>query len=119
MSEQQPKPEAEQEQIEGQQNTSNVQQPNVTPYFFVEKLRDSALRIHWVKHEKNLRAEKECDPQPRSGASRSRGSVADGSPELMPAGELPRAAALPMVAWSSGRRRNRCSQVFDADDSRG
>ena len=56
MSEEQPKPEAEQEQIEGQQNTGNVQQPNVAPYLFVEKLWDSALRIHWVKHEKNLGA---------------------------------------------------------------
>ena len=57
MSEQQRKSEAKQEQIEEQQNTSNVQQPNVTPYFFVEKLGDSALRIHRVKHEKNLLAD--------------------------------------------------------------
>jgi hypothetical protein len=37
--------------------------------------------------------------QPGLRASRPRGAVADGSPELMPAGGLPRAAAVAMVAW--------------------
>ncbi len=32
------------------------------------------------------------------------GSVADGSPEHMPAGGLPGAAALPMVAWSLSQK---------------
>jgi hypothetical protein len=52
MTDQQPKPEAEAEQSEEQQNTSTVEQPDVTPFLFVEKLRDSALCIPCVRHEK-------------------------------------------------------------------
>ena len=112
MSEQQPKPEVKQEQSKGQQNTGNEQQPNVTPYFFVEKLWDSALRIHWVKHENNLRAEKKGESQSILEASRPRASVADGSPELMPVDGDSRAAAPQILAQRSSDRKSRPCDIL-------
>jgi len=45
------------------------------------------------------RGTKEQTPTVGCGASRSRGLVADASRELMPAGGLPRAAAVAIIAW--------------------
>ena len=58
------------------------------------------------------RGTKEQTPTVGCGASRSRGLVADASRELMPAGGLPRAAAVAMLAWWARLRRSRCPRCL-------
>jgi hypothetical protein len=57
MTEHEPKPGTEYQQSKVQQYAGTPQKPDVAPFLVVEQLRNPALRIHRVKHKKNLLAD--------------------------------------------------------------